>query len=96
MDDRRNCQGGRGGFGAFKVPKVKCQLRGSSDSLPDGWHAGQESTYREEIITPHWIERPAHAEGTIDSSKINVPREEYLGNGSPADRFPTPAIFPKY
>jgi hypothetical protein len=28
---------------------------------------------------------------------VNVPREEYVGDGSnPEDRFPTPAIFPKY
>jgi hypothetical protein len=29
---------------------------------------------------------------------VNVPREEYLGDGtfSHEDRFPTPAIFPKY
>ena len=28
---------------------------------------------------------------------VNVPREEYVGDGSnPDDRFPTPAIFPKY
>jgi hypothetical protein len=28
---------------------------------------------------------------------VQVPREEYLGDGSNAeDRFPTPAIFPKY
>ncbi len=29
-------------------------------------------------------------------SQVNVPREEYLGDGSPEQRFPTPAIFPKY
>ncbi len=28
--------------------------------------------------------------------KMQVPREEYLFNPSPEDRFPTPAIFPKY
>ena len=29
--------------------------------------------------------------------QVQVPREEYLGDGSsPEDRFPTPAIFPKY
>jgi hypothetical protein len=29
--------------------------------------------------------------------QVQVPREEYLGDGSSAeDRFPTPAIFPKY
>ena len=28
--------------------------------------------------------------------KVNVPREEFLGDGSHEDRFPTPAIFPKY
>ena len=30
--------------------------------------------------------------------QVQVPREEYLGdsNSSPEDRFPTPAIFPKY
>jgi hypothetical protein len=28
---------------------------------------------------------------------VNLPREEYLGEGNTAeDRFPTPAIFPKY
>lgn len=27
---------------------------------------------------------------------VNLPREEYLGSGSPEERFPTPAIFPKY
>jgi hypothetical protein len=28
---------------------------------------------------------------------VNLPREEYIGDGnSPEDRFPTPAIFPKY
>lgn len=28
---------------------------------------------------------------------VNIPREEYIGDGnSPEDRFPTPAIFPKY
>jgi hypothetical protein len=28
---------------------------------------------------------------------VNLPREEYIGDGnSPDDRFPTPAIFPKY
>ena len=28
--------------------------------------------------------------------KMQIPREEYLFNNSPKDRFPTPAIFPKY
>jgi hypothetical protein len=28
--------------------------------------------------------------------KTQIPREEYLFNNSPEDRFPTPAIFPKY
>ncbi len=28
--------------------------------------------------------------------QVQVPREEYLGEGSPEDRFPTPTIFPKY
>ena len=28
--------------------------------------------------------------------KMQIPREEYLLNNSPEDRFPTPAIFPKY
>ncbi|MDX1969504.1 MAG: hypothetical protein SFV23_20180 [Planctomycetaceae bacterium] len=28
--------------------------------------------------------------------QVQVPREEYLGDGSPEERFPTPAIFPKY
>ena len=29
--------------------------------------------------------------------ELNVPRDEYLNDGnSPEDRFPTPAIFPKY
>lgn len=28
--------------------------------------------------------------------KVQVPREEYLGDASPENRFPTPAIFPKY
>ncbi|WP_206028520.1 hypothetical protein [Thalassoroseus pseudoceratinae] len=28
--------------------------------------------------------------------RVNVPREEYLGSGSPEERFPTPDIFPKY
>lgn len=28
--------------------------------------------------------------------QVNVPREEYLNHGSPEDRFPTPAIFPKF
>jgi hypothetical protein len=29
--------------------------------------------------------------------QVNVPREEYLNDGSNLDeRFPTPAIFPKY
>ena len=28
--------------------------------------------------------------------KMQIPREEYLFNNSPEDRFPTPAIFPKY
>jgi len=28
--------------------------------------------------------------------KVNVPREEYLGSSSIEERFPTPAIFPKY
>lgn len=28
--------------------------------------------------------------------QVQVPREEYLGDGSPEDRFPTPDIFPKY
>ncbi|MEQ9406550.1 MAG: hypothetical protein RIK87_02445 [Fuerstiella sp.] len=28
--------------------------------------------------------------------KVNVPREEYLGSSSVEERFPTPAIFPKY
>ncbi|MCA1963967.1 MAG: hypothetical protein LDL31_08490, partial [Prosthecobacter sp.] len=28
---------------------------------------------------------------------VNLPREEYIGDGgNPDDRFPTPAIFPKY
>ncbi|MEE2639251.1 MAG: hypothetical protein VX768_01375 [Planctomycetota bacterium] len=27
---------------------------------------------------------------------VNIPREEYLGSNSPEERFPTPAIFPKY
>lgn len=27
---------------------------------------------------------------------VDVPREEYLNSGSPEERFPTPAIFPKY
>ena len=27
---------------------------------------------------------------------VNIPREEYLNNSSPENRFPTPAIFPKY
>ena len=27
---------------------------------------------------------------------VNLPREEYLGGSSPEERFPTPAIFPKY
>ncbi len=33
-----------------------------------------------------------------DWPKVQVPREEYLGDGtfSHEDRFPTPAIFPKY
>jgi hypothetical protein len=28
--------------------------------------------------------------------KMQIPREEYLFQNSPEDRFPTPAIFPKY
>ena len=28
--------------------------------------------------------------------KMQIPREEYLFNNSPEDRFPTPDIFPKY
>ncbi|QDU98961.1 M14 family metallopeptidase [Lignipirellula cremea] len=28
--------------------------------------------------------------------QVNLPREEFLGDGNPDDRFPTPAIFPKY
>lgn len=28
--------------------------------------------------------------------KVNVPREEYLGTSTTEERFPTPAIFPKY
>lgn len=28
--------------------------------------------------------------------KVQVPREEYLNNPSPEERFPTPAIFPRY
>jgi len=28
--------------------------------------------------------------------QVNVPREEYLGNSTVEERFPTPAIFPKY
>ena len=28
--------------------------------------------------------------------KMQIPREEYLFNNSPENRFPTPAIFPKY
>ena len=28
--------------------------------------------------------------------KSQIPREEYLFNNSPENRFPTPAIFPKY
>lgn len=28
--------------------------------------------------------------------QVDVPREEYLNSGSPEERFPTPAIFPKY
>ena len=28
--------------------------------------------------------------------KYQIPREEYLFNNSPENRFPTPAIFPKY
>jgi hypothetical protein len=28
--------------------------------------------------------------------QVQVPREEYLSDGSPDERFPTPAIFPKY
>jgi hypothetical protein len=28
--------------------------------------------------------------------KMQIPREEYLLKNSPEDRFPTPAIFPKY
>jgi hypothetical protein len=28
--------------------------------------------------------------------QVQVPREEYLDNSSPEERFPTPAIFPKY
>ncbi len=28
--------------------------------------------------------------------RMQIPREEYLFNNSPEDRFPTPAIFPKY
>ena len=28
--------------------------------------------------------------------KTQIPREEYLFNNSPEDRFPTPDIFPKY
>ncbi|MBL8826843.1 MAG: hypothetical protein JNM18_07630 [Planctomycetaceae bacterium] len=28
--------------------------------------------------------------------QVDVPREEYLGDGSAEERFPTPAIFPKY
>ncbi|MEM7011711.1 MAG: hypothetical protein AAF585_09525, partial [Verrucomicrobiota bacterium] len=27
----------------------------------------EDSAYREEIITPHWIERQSHAEGTVDA-----------------------------
>jgi hypothetical protein len=27
---------------------------------------------------------------------VNIPREEYLGGNTPEERFPTPAIFPKY
>ena len=27
---------------------------------------------------------------------VNIPREEYLGGNSPLERFPSPAIFPKY
>ena len=27
---------------------------------------------------------------------VNIPREEYLGGNKPEERFPTPAIFPKY
>jgi hypothetical protein len=27
---------------------------------------------------------------------MQIPREEYLGENVPEDRFPTPAIFPKY
>jgi len=28
--------------------------------------------------------------------QVQIPREEYLNNSSPEERFPTPAIFPKY
>ena len=28
--------------------------------------------------------------------RMQIPREEYLFENSPEDRFPTPAIFPKY
>jgi len=28
--------------------------------------------------------------------QVQVPREEYLNDTSPEERFPTPAIFPKY
>jgi hypothetical protein len=37
-------------------------------------------------------------EGIRTWPQVDVPREEYLGDGSFSheDRFPTPAIFPKY
>lgn len=28
--------------------------------------------------------------------QVQIPREEYLGGNNPEERFPTPAIFPKY
>ena len=42
--------------------------------------------------------RPGRVVRVCPSSwpQVNVPREEFLGDGSHEDRFPTPAIFPKY
>ena len=67
----------------------------STDEVPLG-SSGIQIRFETDLI----IEgiRPGRVVRVCPASwpKVNVPREEFLGDGSHEDRFPTPAIFPKY
>ena len=67
----------------------------STDEVPLG-SSGIQIRFETDLI----IEgiRPGRVVRVCPASwpQVNVPREEFLGDGSHEDRFPTPAIFPKY